>query len=711
MQRMVAMKKNRLKQVVACILAGLVSMSCLTACSGDDEPVSSAAQPAGQSQTESSDSSVEDTTSKTELTIDQILDSTVKLPTETTKDLNKATEKIVDFDDSEELSYATAGFIAGPEKLEIKDESGNVVWTCKHTEVTSFEDTPETANPVLWRNYAINSKVGLYKVKDGIYQVRGYDITNMTIIEGKTGWIIIDPMLSTECSQAALRLAQENLGQKPIMAVIVTNSNVDHYGGIKGVISESVIADRKLTVQKQIASKKTLILAPDGFTKNHVSESIYASHVKGRIRNYMMGSILKSIGATGNLGIGIGLGISSGTISYLQPTYEIQSTKEVLEIDGVKMQFQLTSDTMDSSEMNIYFQDYKVLFMSDNVGGCTSELYTTNDVQSRDGTAVAKYIMEAISLNSGNIEIVIQSHNWPHGNAEDYLKETAALYKYINDQTLLYLNSGYTEKEIVGMINIPKNFKERWYLRQCYVSLDSLVAAICDKYVGTNESNPVYLSVLEPSEYAAKIIEYMGTEDSVVARAIKDYDKGEYQWVAELMMIVIYNNPNHVQAKYLCADALEQLAYQAEAGTVRNSYLTAVYELRNGTTTTGAISTLTGTDTLRSMSTEMLFNYMSMLIDPELAGQTELNFNITVTDTNEEYALMLYNGVLLYHEGFSDSGDIEISCTKDGIISIMQNNSSAIQKNIKIIEGSIDSITTLTSFMVKLPSTFNVIEP
>lgn len=702
------MKKNRLKQIIAAILAGIISMGCLTAC-GNEVPSEVISQAQTQAPTESSSDA--ESESKSDLTIDQVLDSTVKLPTQTTKEINQKAGNNLDFGNNGEAANATSGFIAGPEMLEIKDASGKLVWTSKSTNITELENTPDTANPVLWRNYTLNSKAGLYKVTDKIYQVRGYDVTNMTIIESKSGWIIIDPLLSTECSQAALKLAQENLGQKPIMAVIISNSNVDHYGGIKGVISETVVADRKLSVQKQAASKKTLIIAPSGFSENHVSESIYASHIKGRIRNYMMGSLLKSIGETGNLGVGVGLGLSNGTISYIEPTYEVKSTGEVLEIDGVKMEFQLTSDTKDCSEMNIYFDDSKTLFMSDNVGECMTELYTSDDVQLRDGTSVAKYIMEAISLHRGNIGIVFQSHNWPHANAEEYLKQTASLYKFINDQTLLYLNSGYTEKEIVNMLNIPESLYSCWYLRQCYVPIDSLVAAVCNKYVGANESNPVYLKVLEPSEYAKKVIEYMGTTDSVVARAIKDYEKGEYQWVAELMMLVIYSNPNHVQAKYLCADSLEQLAYQAESGTLRNSYLSAVYELRNGATTTGAISTLTGADTLKSMSTEMLFNYMGMLIDADLASKSEMSINVTVTDTKEEYTLMLYNGVLLYSKGTSDFTDLAISCKKEGIISIMQNNSEAIRKNVTIIDGDENLLEKLTSFMTKLPSTFNVIEP
>ena len=739
------MLKGKMKKTVAILLVALMTMSFLSACTTEQPapPPQSQVQQDGESQPgEEASSDVEiSTENEGGLTIDQILDSTVKKPSEFTKKANAEVAEKVGIKSSGEQENANRGFIAGPDILEIKDDKGNIVWKYKNEyeagDSTTEENLPETANPILWNNYTLNSKMGLFQVNDNIYQVRGYDVTNMTIVEGASTRIIIDPLLSVECTREALKLVNDNLGEKPISAIMISSTNIDHFGGIKGAIDSKNVANKKLTVAKQLKSGKTMIIAPKDFSKLCVNEGIYASHIKGRIRNYMMGNLVKSIGVTGSLGIGIGLGMSSGTISYIEPTYEVQETGEKMAIDGINFEFQLTTDSLATAEMNIYIKADKtkinkgdkdaeddkeieevededvetgVLFVSDNACGCLGELYGTNDVQLRDGISVAEHLMDTYVLFAGRTSVIIQAHNWPHTEAASYLLNTASMYKFINDQTLLYLNQGDTEEEIKEKFTLPENFEQTWYLRQCYVSLDTLISSVCQKYVGTNKSNPVYLHVLTPSEYARKIVEYMGTTDTIVAKASKDFENGEYQWVAEIMAIVIENNPSHIQAKYLCADALEQLAYQAESGTERNAYLSAVYELRNGTATSNAISTMTGADTLLSMPTEMLLNYMSMLIDSNEACDMSDSFNLFITDTNEKYCVFMVNGVIMYTEGAKDITANTVKCKKSGLISILQNNEDAIKEDVEV-EGSEDLIENLTKYMVKLPSTFNVIEP
>ncbi|MGN0517867.1 MAG: alkyl/aryl-sulfatase [Acutalibacteraceae bacterium] len=725
------MLKGKIKKTVAFLLAGLMAASCLSACTTEQPatPPQSQVQQGDESQTgEGASSDVEiSTENESGLTIDQILDSTVKQPSEYTKKANAEVAGKIGIKSNSEQEYANKGFIAGPDILEIKDDKGNTIWKYKNEyeagESTTEENLPETANPILWNNYTLNSKIGLFQVNDNIYQVRGYDVTNMTIVEGTSTRIIIDPLLSVECTREALKLVNDNLGEKPISAIMISSTNIDHFGGIKGAIDSKNVADKKLTVAKQLKSGKTMIIAPKDFSKYCVSESIYASHIKGRIRNYMMGSLVKSVGVTGSLGIGIGLGMSYGTISYIEPTYEVQETGEKMSIDGINFEFQLTTDSLATAEMNIYIKKNRtkqeeeennaetgILFLSDNASGCLGELYGTNDVQIRDGVSVAKYLLEAYALFGDRSVAVIQSHNWPHSDPGNYLLNTASMYKFINDQTLLYLNQGYTEGEIKEKFTLPGDFEQTWYLRQCYVSLDTLISSICQKYIGTNKSNPVYLHELSPSEYARKVVEYMGTTDTIVAKATKDFENGEYQWVAEIMAVVIENNPSHIQAKYLCADALEQLAYQAESGTERNAYLSAVYELRNGTATSNAISTMTGADTLLSMSTEMLLNYMSMLIDANEAFGFNDSFNLFITDTGEEYSVYMLNGVIMYAEGTKDFAANTVKCKKAGLISILQNNEDAIKENVEV-EGDEKLIENITKHMVRLPSTFNVIEP
>lgn len=384
------MLKGKIKKTVAFLLAGLMAASCLSACTTEQPatPPQSQVQQGDESQTgEGASSDVEiSTENESGLTIDQILDSTVKQPSEYTKKANAEVAGKIGIKSNSEQEYANKGFIAGPDILEIKDDKGNTIWKYKNEyeagESTTEENLPETANPILWNNYTLNSKIGLFQVNDNIYQVRGYDVTNMTIVEGASTRIIIDPLLSVECTREALKLVNDNLGEKPISAIMISSTNIDHFGGIKGAIDSKNVADKKLTVAKQLKSGKTMIIAPKDFSKYCVSESIYASHIKGRIRNYMMGSLVKSVGVTGSLGIGIGLGMSYGTISYIEPTYEVQETGEKMSIDGINFEFQLTTDSLATAEMNIYIKKNRtkqeegennaetgILFLSDNASG------------------------------------------------------------------------------------------------------------------------------------------------------------------------------------------------------------------------------------------------------------------------------------------------------------------------------------------------------
>ena len=711
------MNMVKIKKTAAILLASVMIAGCVTACNEPVVPPAPASSMVNVSQTTTPATS-EETPSETtsNITIDQILDSTVKKPSQYTLELNERALDTVRFEDDDESAYANAGFVAGPDLLEIKDSKGNVVWADKYEPVTNPDEFPDTANPILWRNYTLNTRAGLYKVSDKIYQVRGYDITNMTIIEGTTGYIVIDPLLSTECSEAALKLVRDNLGNKPVTAVIITSTDIDRFGGIKGIIAENTLAKRSTAIADQIKSKRPVIIAPKGFSENAVSDGIFASHIKGRIRNYMTGKLLKSIGSEGNLGIGIGLGYSDGTISYIAPTYEVQASDEVIKVDGIAFTFQLLSD-YDASyiAMNVHFVAPAIinrgfLYMAYGCSGSIGELYATDNAKLMDGIDMAGVITNAYSRFIDQTNIILEPHNWPHAEPDMYLLNCASAYKFINDQTLLYLNQGYTEDEIINKITLPERLSNQWYVRQTYVPVSSLVRAVCAKYVGTTRSNPVYLGVIEPTEYAQKIVSYMGTPDIVVAKAIKDYENGEYQWVAELMALVIYSNPSHIQAKYLCADALEQLAYQAESGAMRNAYLSAVYELRNGTASTNAISTLTGADTLLSMTADKLLNYMSMLIDASARETDNISFLLDITDTKEKYSVYLKNGALLYSKIIDPSLYNTIKCNKAGLISILQKNDAAIKENVEII-GDETMIDRLTSYMISLPSTFNVIEP
>ena len=530
-----------------------------------------------------------DRSAQTQETVDMVVElgltAEAKDASSYTVEVNSAMYSLLDFEDTSEYENATWGLIDAPEVLELKDSNGNVIWNqAAYSFLGDYGEAPDTVNPSLWENTRSNHAYGLFEVREGIYQVRGYDMANLTLIEGDTGWIVFDPLMSVECTQAAMQLVEKNLGQRPIKAVIISHCHVDHYGGIKGIMTSEEAADSALSLAEQLASGKIPIIVPEGFAEYAVSENVYAGKAMSRRANYQYGVLLEA-GVTGKLAMGIGIGQSTGTVSFIMPTYEIKETGETYVIDGVELEFQLTPGTEAPAEMNIWLPELKALWVAENCTGTLHNLYTLRGAQVRDGAAWAGYITEAISRYGGEAEVTFQSHNWPHWGKEtvnEYLVNTAAVYKFINDQTLTYINQGYTSDEISNMIELPEALEKVWYTRQYYGTVAHNSKAVYQKYMGWYDANPVHLNPLTPSDSAEKWVEYLGDTDQVLRMAKADFDKGEYQWVAEVTNTIVFADPENEAARLLCADALEQLGYQAESGPWRNAYLTAALELRQG---------------------------------------------------------------------------------------------------------------------------------
>lgn len=629
------------------------------------------------------------------------LDASAKDATKTTQDKNKEVYALLDFSDEQEKSFAEKGLIAAPESLELKDEKGKVVWSQKAYSFVENADAPATVNPSLWRNTQLNHLYGLFEVADGIYQVRGYDMTNITFIKGDTGWIVFDPLMSTECSAAAIQLVNENLGERPVTAVVMSHPHVDHYGGIKGIISE-----------EEVASRNIPIIVPEGFEEHAVSENVYAGNAMGRRAGYQYGTILDD-SATGSMSIGIGMGQSTGTISYISPNDTIKQTGETRTVDGVTMEFQLTPGTEAPVEMNTWFADKKALWIAENCTGTLHNLYTLRGAQIRDGNAWAEYIMEAMTRYGKDAEVVFQSHNWPHwGNdvINRYLENTAAMYKFINDQTLMYINQGYTSDEISNMITLPESLEKNWYTRQYYGTVAHNAKAVYQKYMGWYDANPVNLNPLTPSDSAKKYVEYMGDTGEVLKKARADFDKGEYQWVAEITNVLVFADPDNQEARYLCADALEQLGYQAESGTWRNAYLSGAKELREGTITDTALKANSSADLKKSMTPEMMMDYMGILTDSNAAQDINLKINLNFTDT-DHYLLRVDSGVLLYQKGVqADDADATLTLPRVAMFTILNKDEAKQQETIRI-EGDQDILKKLTEHMVTFEYFFNIVEP
>lgn len=658
---------------------------------------------------------VEDEKPAEDLVTELGLNGETKGATSYTAEINSALYSLLNFEDSSEYDNATRGLLDAPEVLELKNENGNVIWSqAAYAFLDDYEEAPDTVNPSLWENTRNNHAYGLFEVTEGIYQVRGYDMANLTVIAGDTGWIVFDPLMSVECTQAAMQLIEKNLGQRPVKAIIISHPHVDHYGGIKGVVNTEDIADSSLSIAEQLASGKIPVIVPEGFAEHAVSENVYAGQAMKRRANYQYGVLLDA-GVTGKLAMGIGIGQSTGTVSYIAPTYEITETSETLTIDGIEMEFQLTPGTEAPAEMNTWFPQFKALWVAENCTGTLHNLYTLRGAQVRDGSDWAGYITEALARYGNEVELTFQSHNWPHWGNEtvnEYMIDTAAVYKFINDQTLTYINQGYTSDEISNMIELPEKLAQNWYTRQYYGTVAHNSKAVYQKYMGWYDANPVNLNPLTPTESAQKWVEYLGDTDEILRLAKADFDNGEYQWVAELTNTIVFADPENEAARLLCADALEQLGYQSESGPWRNAYLTAALELRNGNSSALAQQAVSTGDVQMEMTATMLFEYMGILLDKQALADETFTINFTLPDVDETHMIQIKNGVLLLYENYlGEDADTSVTCPKSAMLYLVAGNydsfagAAQIQGDTEPLHLLADHLNT-TGF-----SGFNIVEP
>ena len=636
-----------------------------------------------------------------------------KPATDITAGINAEVYQLLDFDDEREGEAAAQGFVTAPESLVIKDEAGNVVWSQDVWDFVRDEDAPDSANPSLWRNTRYNARYGLFKVTEDIYQVRGYDVSNMTFVRSDNGWIVMDCLTSVYTAKAALELFESVMGKIRVVAVVISHSHVDHYGGIEGIIAAEDAADSSLPLDEQIASGKTAIIVPEGFTDSVMNENVFVGTAMKRRAIFQYGHVLRK-GEKGSLAVGIGLTVPQTGTGFIAPTFEITEDLYETEIDGVKAIFQLTPGSEAPAEMNTFYPEYKALWLAENCSGTLHNLYTLRGAEVRDANAWARYITESQTLFGEDTEVVFQAHNWPHWgkeNINEYMTNTAAVYKFIHDQTLLYINEGYTSTEIASMIELPDALEKVWYTRQYYGTLKHNVKAVYQKYMGWYDANPVHLDELEPTEYAKKMVEYLGDPEKVLKMARNDFDKGEYQWVAQITNILVYADPTNTDARYLCADALEQLGYQAESGAWRNAYLVAAFELRYGTklypegTTTGIGSTA------QNMNTQTMLDYLGIMLDAEKIGDVSFTINLKLTD-GDEYLVKVHYGVVLYYKGMQDeNADITITTDRIGILALANNNADMKASYIVSVEGYTELYERFCNSMCKLKLYFNIIEP
>ncbi len=555
-----------------------------------------------------------------------------------TADTQASNAEVLDtlpFADDEDFALASRGLIARPESLVIRNTAGDVIWTLDNFDFIAGE-APATVNPSLWRQSRLNMQSGLYEVTDGIYQVRGYDLSNLSIIEGDTGYIVVDPLITREVAAAAMQLVYDELGEKPIVAVIYSHSHADHFGGVKGVVSAA-----------NVAEGKTAIIAPVGFMDYAVSENVLAGNVMSRRASYMYGALLPR-DARGDVGAGLGQGISRGEITLIEPTDTITTTGEERLIDGVRFVFINAPGAEAPAELMFYLPDSQTFYAAEEANALMHNLYTLRGAETRDARLWARYLDETVTMLAGDVEVLFGGHHWPrwgHDNIVDYLSKQRDLYKYIHDQTLRLANHGYTMTEISNLIELPDELAQVWYNRGYYGTLSHNSRAVYNKYLGYFDGNPATLDPLRPDDRGTRYVELAGGPDALLEHAREAYESGDYRWVVEVVNHLVFADPENDEARSLQADALEQLGYRAESGPWRNFYLTAAQELRHGVNRQLSVRTLSP-DMLASVTIDDLMDYLAVRLNgPEAAGK-RISLGFEFTDTGDRIVVSVENGVM-----------------------------------------------------------------
>jgi alkyl sulfatase BDS1-like metallo-beta-lactamase superfamily hydrolase len=555
-------------------------------------------------------------------------------PTDATRRSIEAASAALPFRDTQDFEDTERGFIGRSDTRQIHAANGTLVWDLDAYRFLD-EPAPDTANPSLWRQGQLLVRDGLFEVVPGIYQVRGYDLSVMSLVEGDTGVIIIDPLVSKEVAAAGFALYTEHRGERPVTGMIYTHSHIDHFGGVKGVISE-----------EDVASGRVPVVAPEGFMEHAVSENVFAGPAMARRAAYMYGAALEK-GPAGQIGAGLGQTTSLGEPTLIAPTIDITATGQELTIDGVRIVFQVTPGTEAPAEMNFYFPDSKALCTAENTSHTLHNILTLRGAQVRDARAWADYLNETISLWGDDLEVVFASHHWPTWGREravEFLSMQSDMYSYLHDQTLRLINKGHVGSEIAEVIEVPPALEAQWHTHGYYGSVSHNVKAIYQRYLGWYDGNPAHLWMHPPVEAARRYVSAMGGADSAVDVARAAFDEGDYRWAAEVLNHVLFADEHHADARSLQADTFEQLAFGAENGTWRNVFLSGATELRSGIF--GTPMSAEAPELFAALTVEQLLSSIAIRVDGPRAWDEHLVISFRFTDVDEVHVAELRNGTL-----------------------------------------------------------------
>ncbi|MDF0604966.1 MBL fold metallo-hydrolase [Neisseriaceae bacterium TC5R-5] len=626
-----------------------------------------------------------------------------KPPSKFTVELHKKTKRELPFKDTRDFEESKKGFIAQPPYKQIMADAGNVAWDMASYDFLLQGKEFTSINPSLQRQAVLNMAYGLYEVvADRIYQVRGYDLANISFIKGDTGWIIFDPLTTKETSRAALAFINEKLGKRPVVAVVFSHSHVDHFGGIRGVVDEADIRTGKIP-----------LIAPEGFMEAAISENVFAGNAMTRRTQYQYGVLLER-DPHGHVDQAIGKNVANGSVGLIQPNHFISKDFEEMTIDGIKMVFQNTPDTEAPVEMNTYFPQFKAFWAAENITGTVHNIYTIRGAEVRNALNWSKQINNALYKFGEDVEVMFASHSWPRwGNdrIQEVMRTQRDIYANMNNQVLHYVNQGVTINEIHNVYKVPTSLQNQWAARSYHGSVENNSRGIVNRYIGHWDANPATLVPLSPRESAPLYVDMMGGASKILAKGKNLLAQGKYLEVTEILNKLVYAQPKNQAAKNMLADAFEQLGYQKESSSIRNSFLQAAYELRTGLPS--ALPPKSSTpDVIRAMPTEFWLDFLGISVDSQRANGMSFKINLQTPDNNEKFLIEMSNATLTNIKGYqAKNPDLTITINRSDLSNIMM-GTTTFEKEAAAGKASLSGNSTvlqqLGGILVKFTPNFEI---
>jgi alkyl sulfatase BDS1-like metallo-beta-lactamase superfamily hydrolase len=616
-----------------------------------------------------------------------------------------ATLKVLPFADTRDFEEASRGFLGTLEHARITSAQGRVVWSLEPYGFLSEEEAPPTVDPSLWRQSRLNMNHGLFEVVPGVYQVRGFDIANMTLIEGERGVIVVDTLTSIEGARAAMELYFQHRGKRTVAAVIFTHTHTDHWGGARGVLDDAALASGNIP-----------IIAPNLFMEHAVSENIIAGPAMLRRAQYQFGPFLAK-GSRGQVDCGLGKSMAAGSVALLRPTDLIMATGDKRTIDGLEFEFQMAPNSEAPAEMHFFVPRYRLVNLAENCTHNFHNLLPFRGADVRDALAWSKYLGEALQMWGGKADAMCGQHHWPvwgHERIDTMIRQQRDLYKFAHDQTIRLMNHGLTATEIAETIRLPASLDGAWHARGYYGHIRHNVKAIYQKYLGWYDANPVHLDPLPPVEAGKKYVEYMGGAEAILARAAKDFARGEFRFVAQAVSHLVFADPDNQAARALLADSFEQLGYAAESATWRNAYLFGAQELRQGMPKAPPRPPMPR-ETLAALRTEQLWDVLGVRLNGPKAEGKHIVLNWRFTDTHETFVLTLENCALTFIAGAqAAAADASFTLARgvlDEVIAKQTTFSEAIASGKIEFTGDPMRLGELMALMDEFPRMFEIVEP